>query len=303
MPTNSVASDTDAPRLPAVSVVVPTYNSARTLRRCLSSIRDQQGVAVELIVVDPERGSTDDTPEVASQLADVFLVAGPERVAQRNAGLAAASHPLIAFIDSDMVLAPTVLAEAAAALSDAGCGGVVVDEEIVGQGFLIAGRRLEKRLYRGDAAAEAARVFRTEEVRAVGGYDPGLIVAEDFDLSDRVVAGRALGRIAAPIYHDEGRIRLRGMWAKKTYYGTHLRTFLKRAFNASGDMAYQSGRHRLFRWSLLRIPLALFRHPYAASALLLIKAVESSALAWGVLIGGKADLSKLRARAYPTSRP
>ena len=60
-----------------VSVVVPTRNSARTIERCLRSIRAQSHPEVELIVVDND--SDDATPELAVGIADLVLHAGPER--------------------------------------------------------------------------------------------------------------------------------------------------------------------------------------------------------------------------------
>ena len=70
---------------PLVSVVVPTRNNARTIRPCLQSVRDQTYPHVELIVVDND--STDETFDVATELADVALTGGPERSAQRNLGI------------------------------------------------------------------------------------------------------------------------------------------------------------------------------------------------------------------------
>jgi O-antigen biosynthesis protein len=48
-----------------VSVVVATYNGARTLRTCLESLGRLNYPDYEVIVVDD--GSTDATPEIAKQ--------------------------------------------------------------------------------------------------------------------------------------------------------------------------------------------------------------------------------------------
>src|SRR5205823_2128946 len=128
-----------------ISVVVPTKNSASTLRPCLESIR-RQSVPIELIVVD--NGSTDGTSEIARGMADIVLDAGPERTAQRNAGAARASGNALAFFDSDMVLERDVVEQSIALLADPlGPGALVVPERSFGKGYWAACRSLEKSLY------------------------------------------------------------------------------------------------------------------------------------------------------------
>ena len=103
--------------VPVVSAVVTTRNSDRTLERCLSSLRAQRGVEVESIVVD--NGSSDRTLEIAHRLADVVVQRGPERSAQRNAGVRAGRGEFVAVLDSDMILEPDVLREAVELLARA----------------------------------------------------------------------------------------------------------------------------------------------------------------------------------------
>src|SRR5581483_9547513 len=73
--------------LMSVAVIVPTRNSERTLESCLRSIR-AQSVPTQIVVVD--NCSTDRTAEIARRFADITLIQGPERSAQRNAGWRAA---------------------------------------------------------------------------------------------------------------------------------------------------------------------------------------------------------------------
>ena len=53
---------------PLVSVIIPTYNSSRTLEKCLESIKNQTYKNIEIIVVD--NNSTDNTKEIAKKFAD-----------------------------------------------------------------------------------------------------------------------------------------------------------------------------------------------------------------------------------------
>jgi glycosyltransferase involved in cell wall biosynthesis len=91
-----------------VAVVVPTYNRAHTLGASLDSLLVQRDVVVEVVVVDD--GSTDDTAALLARYDDprVRVVRGAHAgiAAARNAGVAAATAPLIAFHDSDDLALP-----------------------------------------------------------------------------------------------------------------------------------------------------------------------------------------------------
>jgi hypothetical protein len=128
-------------RAVTVSVVVPTRNSMRTLAACLRSIRAQD-VPVELIVVD--NASTDGTYELARELADTAVRGGPERSAQRNAGVRLATAGWILWIDADMVLPPTTVSAALATATRDGADAVAVPEVSVGTGYWTACRALER---------------------------------------------------------------------------------------------------------------------------------------------------------------
>ena len=95
-----------------VSVVLPTYDRAHTLRASIESLLEQRGVDFEVIVVDD--GSRDDTPAVLASLRDPRLhalrIAHGGVAAARNAGIAAARAPYVAFHDSDDIALPGRLA-------------------------------------------------------------------------------------------------------------------------------------------------------------------------------------------------
>ncbi len=88
-----------------MSVVIPTYNSERTLAGCLASIQDQDYPKdkIELIIVDG--GSYDSTLDIASRFG-VRILPNPLRSGEagKAVGVAAARHEIIAFIDSDNIL-------------------------------------------------------------------------------------------------------------------------------------------------------------------------------------------------------
>jgi glycosyltransferase involved in cell wall biosynthesis len=98
---------------PLVSVVIPTRNRAESLRAALLALSTQEGdTPHEVIVAD--NGSTDSTRDVVEDTrrtcpSPVRYVFEPRRGPSnaRNAGIAAALAPVIAFTDDDVRVDPT----------------------------------------------------------------------------------------------------------------------------------------------------------------------------------------------------
>jgi len=87
---------------PMVSVVVASYNGARTLKACLDSLSQLRHPNYEVVLVDD--GSTDSTPHIASLYPSVRYLRHPQNEglsAARNTGIAAARGEIVAFTDSD----------------------------------------------------------------------------------------------------------------------------------------------------------------------------------------------------------
>jgi hypothetical protein len=104
------------PRFMLVTVIVPTHNRRHLLREAIDSALTQQGVDVEVVVVDDR--STDGTAqwldrEYAGKPVRVLANDGPRGPASaRNTGLAAARGELVALLDSDDRFLPGHLAAA-----------------------------------------------------------------------------------------------------------------------------------------------------------------------------------------------
>lgn len=87
---------------PPVSVVVASYNGARTLGPCLESLTSLSYPDYEVILVDD--GSTDGTPELAARFPTVRFVRHSHNLGlsnARNTGIAAARGAIVAFTDAD----------------------------------------------------------------------------------------------------------------------------------------------------------------------------------------------------------
>lgn len=93
-----------APIAGLVSVIIPTFNRARTLPRAVRSVLNQSYAELELLIMDD--GSTDDTAELVAAIGDpriryVRLEGNRGASRARNAGLRLARGEFIAFQDSD----------------------------------------------------------------------------------------------------------------------------------------------------------------------------------------------------------
>ena len=253
----------------AVSVVVPTRNSARTLAACLESIRTQAHEPLELVVVDND--SSDGSHDLAGRWADVVLRAGPERSAQRNRGASEATGAFLLFVDSDMVLEPDVVA-ACMEVVGRGADAVVIPEQSFGDGFWARCKALERSCYVGDDSIEAARFFRRELFEAVGGYDESLAGTEDWDLHQRArQSGARIGRVDALIWHDEGRLRLGPLAAKKFHYGRTFGRYLAKHPRLARSQAQP------FRQAVVRHRRRLAADPVTAAGMFLMKVSEGVA--------------------------
>jgi len=95
-----------------ISIIIPTYNCAKYLRKCLESLKLQTFKDYEIIVVDD--GSTDKTAEV---IEDFYLtyIYQPHQNANvaRNLGYKNADEdrPYVIFCDADCVYKPNFLME------------------------------------------------------------------------------------------------------------------------------------------------------------------------------------------------
>ena len=97
----------DVAEAPLVSVIMPSFNTARFISQAIDSVLDQDYPQTELIVIDD--GSTDGTVEAIRAYGDrVQLITQQNQgsAVARNTGLAAARGELIAFLDSDDVWLP-----------------------------------------------------------------------------------------------------------------------------------------------------------------------------------------------------
>lgn len=197
-----------------MSVIIPHFNMPDALARCLASVAGQQlDGAVEIIVVD--NGSRQ-TPEAA--LANYpgvrYLVEPtPGPGPARNAGVAVARAPVLAFIDADCRAGDGWLKAAAEAVEAAGNRGVVggdVRIDFIDPAHLTPVEAYEavfayrQRLYiERQGFSGTGNLAMHRDVHATVGPFAGIGLAEDRDWGQRASAAgyRPVYVPAMRIYH------------------------------------------------------------------------------------------------------
>lgn len=95
--------------MPGVSIIIPCYNSQKTIAECLTAIRASIYKDYGLIVVDDH--SNDDTVGIASKFADKVIRLGKNKGSgnARKLGIEQSSSDIICFVDSDILIKPNTI--------------------------------------------------------------------------------------------------------------------------------------------------------------------------------------------------
>jgi glycosyltransferase involved in cell wall biosynthesis len=215
---------------PLVSVIIPTYNSAKTLRRCLESVKNQDYEHIEVIVVDGY--SNDETGDIAKGHVSAFLLKGPERSSQKNCGAKHAGGELLYFVDSDFILESNVVSKCVDA-----CGyfdAVSTVNYSVGEGLWGKSIALQERFLAHDPSIQTVRFVRRKVFLEAGGFDEGLVVGEDLDLYARLLELKyRVGSVDAVEWHVGEPEMLKDVVRRSFYYGKVVRSYFKKRKGAA----------------------------------------------------------------------
>jgi glycosyltransferase involved in cell wall biosynthesis len=199
-----------------LSFIIPAHNEERLIGATIEALHAAAracGEPYEIVAVDDD--STDATAEAAVRAgARVVSVKARQIAAVRNAGAREARGGRFVFVDADTIVTPAALRDVIAAFAGGAVGGgapVRFDGPVplwgrVGIGFWLMVQRVA-------GLASGCLLFATREAfEACGGFDAGLFVAEDVELSRRL---RQRGRfviIGEPVVTSGRMVRSFGFW-------------------------------------------------------------------------------------------
>jgi O-antigen biosynthesis protein len=214
---------------PRISVVVCTYNGSRTLRECLSGLKQLEYTHYEIIVVDD--GSRDNCAAIARECG-VQVISTENRglSAARNIGMKAATGEIVVYIDDDAYPDPhwlMYLASAFQGSTHAAIGGPNLappDDGAIADCVVNApGGPVHVLLT--DTVAEhipgCNMAFRKSHLQAIGGFDPQFRSAgDDVDVCWRIQQrGWTIGFSAAAMVWHHRRNSVRTYWKQQRGYG------------------------------------------------------------------------------------
>jgi glycosyltransferase involved in cell wall biosynthesis len=209
-----------SPVPPPVSVIIPAYDRAASIRQAIESVLRQTWTDFELIVVDD--GSSDGTLAAAAEVRDprLRLVESPRNAgaaAARNRGAGEARGTWLAFQDSDDEWLPEKLGKQMARLAEpagyvaAYCGLLTLGgldpaaEARLGLRYVPdpavvpAEGDLREPLLRGNLVSTQTLVVRRDVFLGLGGFDAGLPALEDWDFALRLAARGPIALVDEPL--------------------------------------------------------------------------------------------------------
>ena len=198
-----------------VSVIIPTRNRAKMLRRAIESAK-HAGEDVQVIVVDD--ASTDETGSMCRDLTDITYVRMEQNVGvaqARNSGILKSTGEFLAFLDDDDLRIPGSIDKQTHILSKNDNLSLVYGKiQIVdSENRLLPGELRPYHCKTGDIFWELLKenfitasfvLVRKRHFESVGLFDPALRAAEDWDAWIRLAETYTVDAIQEPvaIYRD-----------------------------------------------------------------------------------------------------
>lgn len=188
----------------SISVVIPAHNEENYIEKCIESVKaaaNEVGIPAEIIVVCNR--CTDSTADIAGSLGATVIENDSRCIAAvRNAGIRAASGPIIITIDADSLMPQSAICEVEEKLESGkyvGGGAIpVFDRASLGIFFstLYVAWNLAPVMIKNRAALSGGMFwFNKADYETVGGFDEQLVSLEDMDFAVRMNRlGRSRGQ-------------------------------------------------------------------------------------------------------------
>jgi glycosyltransferase involved in cell wall biosynthesis len=221
-----------------LTIVIPAKNEAQLIPRLLNSLTNQDYSKMRNTrVLVADAGSTDGTPDVVKKFSDcldVSVIPGGVPSAGRNSGAALADTPYVLFIDADIEPASDSLIRRAIELAQRKHLHCVTTNILCRDGsladkLLYAGNNLFQYLSRlhNPFSTGMFMLFDRQRFVELGGFNEGVLFAEDYLLSKQVAPSR-FGIVRGGVYTTNRRFQKMG----------HFRVaqlFLRTAWNSSNQ--------------------------------------------------------------------
>jgi len=272
--------------IPLVSVNIATYNSEKTLAKCLDSVKGQSYQNIQIVVMDSD--SKDRTREIARTFG-ASIVFAPTLAAARKAGADASKGEYIFILDSDQILEPNVIELCVAACTDQGYDGATLFEKslITKNTFVERVIAYDKEIFHSlqddDPVKGTAipRFFRASYFRRVEFDKNPPITFEHTIIHKKIVdMGAKIKFIDAFIWHHET-TTVREVARKFFRYGYYYIPAYK--FDRRLAVHHSLPRRTYFHYKALKNPLLFLGLFY----LYIVKAVSAGCGAFSYLIKGR----------------
>ncbi len=194
---------------PLVSIVIAYYNGEQYIREAIASALGQTHPAIELIVIDD--GSSESSYQALAAIPGPTVIrqANGGVAAARNRGLEAAHGKYLIYLDQDDRLLPGAVAAHLSAIPRGTHPGLIfaairqidASGHVTGAPYVCAPRRdyFLSMLESNPIHCPAAAMMRRDAMLALGGMDPTVAPAEDFDLYMRLAQRHPVVRHTAVV--------------------------------------------------------------------------------------------------------
>lgn len=186
--------------MPLISVIIPAYNSEKTIQETIESVLKQTFTDFELIVVND--GSTDATLEIINSIKDpriqVLTYPNAGVAVSRNRGISHSTGEFISFLDADDLWTADKLEAQLKALQENPKAAVAyswLDSIDESGNFLRPGTRItengniyDKLFLTPFVSSGSNGLIRRQPLIEIGGFDESLAASQDYDLYLRLAA-------------------------------------------------------------------------------------------------------------------
>ena len=264
-----------------VTVVIASFDSEKTIKKCLLSIKKQTYPNIDIVVVDSlYYGKTEQLRcrKIIEKYARYFQD-GPERSIQRNRGIREAKGEYVLIVDQDMYLTSQVITECCDKLN--GYIALTIPEISIGVGYWAKCIALERYIstYLEKGLNECCRFFRKKDALSVGGYDPRMVGVEDSDFHNKMGEKGKIGKIKNYINHDEGNMDFWTRIKKRYYYSKSSKDYIKKYSFFALRQFFPIKPAYFKHWKVL------LKNPKVTIGMFFLKGSETIALFLGLLRG------------------